>query len=399
MTDYVRHGLRIEPTRDELSRQRFVSEMRRHILGDLAREMRLAYDRRVEPAIKQEKGAPPLDGVQIHKAMRGERAYRFYSAMRVNCQKLVWRSVIPTVERNLEELNRKVIAADANGNGCGGTVRLNPELETPPYVADFDVHLMPGCYHTEYGEDDVAAGAVYDNGTAVHSMGLFGSGRDDIGGSIARFISLKYPDFRPRRILDMGCTIGSNTLPWARTYPDADVYAVDVAAPLLRYAHARAESLGSRVHFRQMDATRCDFDGEEGFDLVWSSMFLHELPPKGVRSVFSEAHRLLRKGGLMLHMELPPNCRTEPYESFFFDWDSYYNQEPYYKAFRDMRPVDCCVGAGFDPSAFVEFAIPSLARNGEKELQDCVSGKDVTVDENTGRLARSIRWYCFGAWK
>ena len=170
-----------------------------------------------------------------------------------------------------------------------------------------------------------------------------------------------------------------------------NVYAVDVAAPLLRYAHARAESLGSRAHFRQMDATRCDFAGEEGFDLVWSSMFLHELPPKSVRSVFSEARRLLRKGGLMLHMELPPNCRTEPYESFYFDWDSYYNQEPYYKAFRDLRPVDCCVGAGFDPSAFVEFTIPSLARNGERELRDYVSGKGVTVDENTGRLARSIR--------
>ena len=330
MTEFVRHGLRVEPTRDELSRQRFVSEMRRHILGDLAQEMRSAYVRRVAPAIKQEKGAPPEDGVQVHKAMRGVRSYRFYSAMRVNCQKLVWRSVIPTVERNLEDLNRKVSATDANGNGYGGTVRLDPGLETPPYVADFDVHLMPGGYHTEYGRDDVAAGAVYDNGTAVHSMGLFGSGRDDIGGSIARFISLKYPDFRPRRILDMGCSIGSNTLPWARAYPDADVYAVDVAAPLLRYAHARAESLGSRAHFRQMDATRCDFAGEEGFDLVWSSMFLHELPPKSVRSVFSEARRLLRKGGLMLHMELPPNCRTEPYESFYFDWDSYYNQEPYY---------------------------------------------------------------------
>ena len=46
MTDYVRHGLRIEPTRDELSRQRFVSEIRRHILGDLASEMRSAYEER-----------------------------------------------------------------------------------------------------------------------------------------------------------------------------------------------------------------------------------------------------------------------------------------------------------------------------------------------------------------
>ena len=399
MTDYVRHGLRVEPTRDELSRQRFVSEMRRHILGDLAREMRWAYKRKVEPAITRETGAAPRDGVQVHKAMRAEPAYRFYSAMRVNCQKLVWRSVIPTVERNFDEVNRRVGAVAANGGGFGGTLRLDPDLPTPAYVANHDVHLMPGCYHTEYGDDDAVAGAVYDNGTAVFSMGLFGSARDDIGGSIARFVALKFPELRPRRILDMGCSIGSNTLPWARAFPEAEVHAVDVAAPLLRYAHARAEMLGARVHYRQMDASQCDFGGEPGFDIVWSSMFLHELPPKKVRAVFREAHRLLRPGGLMLHMELPPNCRTVPYESFYFDWDSYYNQEPYYKAFRDMRPIDCCTAAGFDESKFVEFIVPSLARNGEEELQAYVSREDVAVDENTGRLVPSIRWYCFGAWK
>ncbi len=409
MTEFVRHGLRIEPARDELSRQRFVCEMRRHILGDLAREMRWAYDSRVEPALMREKGQGPEDGVEVHRAMRGERSYRFYSAMRVNCQKLVWRSVIPTIERNLDEVNRKVAAAaanadanangNANGNGCGGTLELKPDLDTPPYVANHDVHLMPGCYHTEHGDDDAAAGALYDNGAGIHSMGLFGSSRDDIGSTIAKFIAVKYPDFRPRRILDMGCSIGSNTLPWARTFPEAETYAVDVAAPLLRYAHARAESLGVKVHFRQMDATACDFDGEGGFDVVWSSMFLHELPPKSVQAVFREAHRLLRKGGLMVHMELPPNCHTQPYDSFFLDWDSYYNQEPYYKAFRDMRPADICAEAGFDESDFVEFTIPSLMRNGEREFRNYVAGKGLTVDENTGRLARSIRWYCFGAWK
>ena len=226
--------------------------------------------------------------------MRGERSYRFYSAMRVNCQKLVWRSVIPTIERNLEDLNRRVAGVDANGGGQGGSVTLDPDVETPPYVANHDVHLMPGCYHTEYGDGDVAAGALYDNGGAVFSMGLFGSERDDIGASIARFIALKFPELRPRRILDMGCSIGSNTLPWARTFPEAEVHAVDVAAPMLRYAHARAEALGARVHYRQMDASQCDFGDEPGFDIVWSSMFLHELPPKKVHAVFREAYRLLR---------------------------------------------------------------------------------------------------------
>ena len=40
-----------------------------------------------------------------------------------------------------------------------------------------------------------------------------------------------------------------------------------------------------------------------------------------------------------------------------------------------MRPVDCCLAGGFDESKFVEFIVPSLARNGEEELQAYVSRK------------------------
>ena len=54
------------------------------------------------------------------------------------------------------------------------------------------------------------------------------------------------PEFKPASILDCGCTVGHNTLPWAETFPEAQVTAIDVAAPVLRYAHARAESMDYR---------------------------------------------------------------------------------------------------------------------------------------------------------
>jgi ubiquinone/menaquinone biosynthesis C-methylase UbiE len=246
--------------------------------------------------------------------------------------------------------------------------------------------------------DDVSIGAVYDNGGLVFSMGLLGEAREDIGASISCFISHRYPDFKPARILDLGCGLGNNTVPWARTYPDAEVHAIDVGAPLLRYGHARAQVRGESIHFHQRAVEDPGFD-DESFDLIFSSMLLHEVPPKNVGRTFSEAYRLLKPGGLMLHMELPPNNMTAAYDSFYLDWDSYYNKEPFYKPFRDMDLRQVCADAGFAPDNYVNFVIPSLHLAGRQAILDAVSQQGADVNRNTGRMAKTIQWFCFGAWK
>ena len=85
-------------------------------------------------------------------------------------------------------------------------------------------------------------------------MGLMGSNLDDIGRSVAGYVKARYPDFKPQRILDMGCTIGHNTVPWAKEYPEAEVHAIDVAAPCLRYGFARAKANDVRINFHQQNA-------------------------------------------------------------------------------------------------------------------------------------------------
>src|SRR5205807_7337786 len=86
-----------------------------------------------------------------------------------------------------------------------------------------------------------------------------------------------------------------STLPYVDAYPEAEVHAIDVAAPMLRYAHARAEALGRRVHFSQQNAESTNFR-DESFDLIVSHILLHETSAKAVRNIVRECHRLLRKG-------------------------------------------------------------------------------------------------------
>ncbi len=390
----LKHAMRPELRAEERARQNFVAGLRSFVLNDLADDMRFAYDTRVRPEFERKHDRIPATGPEVHRAMRGDPMFSLYSSLRVNAQRMVWDSVSSVVEREKPRLAAVAAAVKTNGS-----LETDPALPIPRNVSAVDVHLMPGSYSREDGPDDLGAGAVYDQGLAVFSFGLMGDNLDDIGRSMSHYIHRRYPDFRPRAILDTGCTIGHNTVPWAKTYPDADVHAIDVAAPGLRYGHARAALQGAAIHFHQMNADSLDFP-DESFDLVFSSMFLHELSLKTIDKAFREARRVLRPGGLMLHMELPPNNQMSAYDGFYLDWDCYYNDEPFYKTFRDQDPESLCLKAGFASEDYIQFVVPSLGFYGEDAVNTAIDAAMGTVDsDKTGRLAAGVQWFGFGAWK
>ena len=390
----LKHELKLSKTRDEKARMNFVSGLRAHVLNDMANGLRTVWDGDVEPEFRRRQKRTPKDGPEVHKAIRDNEYFKFYSSLRVTAQDMVWQSVFPPLERNREALK----STAGRLAGRKGSLKLKSGFEVPRYVSAIDVHLMAGNYDGEYEPDDLAAGALYDNGLAVFSFGLMGQNLDDIGQSIAGFVRLKYPGFKPRKILDLGCTIGHNTGSWKDQFPAAEVHGIDVAAPCLRYAHARAEAQGRAIHFTQMNAELLEFP-DASFDVVFSSMFLHEVPTKGIEKIMAEAYRVLKPGGLMLHMELPPNSQLSPYDAFYLDWDSAYNNEPFYKPFRDLSPEGLCRRAGFDANKYVQFVIPSVGWYGEKVWREAATQPRDVDNDKTGRLSDGILWYCFGAWK
>ena len=381
----LNHALRSPHTRDSMARQDFVSSLRGFVLNDMASEMKARFETDVAPKLAR----PDEDSVR--KAMAENLYFQFYSATRVNAQEMVWRAVTPGVEADLAGLDRRI---EEVSGVAGGSLTLDDTLPMPSNVTAVDVHLMPGGYvHT----DSAAAGAVYDNGLAVFSAGFMGKDLDDIGMSMAFWVKHKHPQFQPRAILDCGCTVGHNTAPWKRAYPDAKVVGIDVSASALKYAHGRAESLGLAVDYLQMDATRLDYP-DASFDVVFSSMFLHELSSKQLRAYLAEAHRVLAPGGLLLTMELPPNNILEPYEQFYLDWDCYHNNEPFYRAYRDQDPSSLLQGAGFAADDVFDFTVPQYTT-----MTDAAFGEAVNhppeIGSDTGRLSATVHWFGFGGWK
>ena len=91
------HDLKVEPTRDESARQEFVSCLRGYILVDMATTMNRRYEEKVAPRFEREHKRTPDNGPEVHKAMKSDLYFKFYSSVRFNAQEMVWRSVIPAI--------------------------------------------------------------------------------------------------------------------------------------------------------------------------------------------------------------------------------------------------------------------------------------------------------------
>ena len=341
MQGFKRHAMLPDTTHDEQSRQDFVGALRGHLSGRLMPGAYKVYASKVEPAFKAKHGRTPADEGEVRKVMTQDPFYQFWSAMQRRSQEMLWESVIDPTERQLPELIDK---ARKIGRKARGKLRLDPSLEIPRYHRAADIHLQPGGYHTDFTADDVAAGAVYDKGINLYMGGALGPENDLTGNTLLAYVQEKHPDFKPKRVLDIGCAIGNSTLVWARAFPKAEVHGIDVGAPVLRYAHARAEALGVKVDFSQQNAEHTDF-ADGSFDLVLSHITLHETSRSALPRILGECRRLLRKGGLMLHLEIPRG-RTVM-EKFMHNWEAYNNNETFSRFMTDIDLVAEAVKGGY----------------------------------------------------
>ena len=335
-------------------------------------------------AFEAEHGRAPKDRHDIRKAMVKDLYFQHYAATNRIAQELLWESVNVSIDRQLPELLEQARALSSKATAA---LDIPEGFQTPPYITALDIHCMPGGYATEIAEADITAGALYDRGVYLYAMGYMGPFNDDMGRSVCNYIKRQLGGFKPKRILDMGCTVGHSTLPFKELFPEAEVWGIDAAAPQVRYAHARAAGLGYDVNFAQMNAEETRFpDGH--FDLVVSHILLHETSGKAMPRIFKECHRLLAPGGYMIHADLPPFDLMDPFTQFILDNETWYNNEPFWGAMRDADQVDLARKAGFAaddikfdtaPMAVMEFAAASAGYS--DQAASAVAEREFTAGE------------------
>ena len=177
-------------------------------------------------------------------------------------------------------------------------MELQEGMRYPEYYTAVDIHQHPGGVWS-----DPIAGFVYERG-ARSTTPLAGARHKDLHERLTAAALEGRP--APGRVLDMACGFGKSTRPFYEALPGAEIEAIDFSAPCLRLAAREAQRAGARnVRFRQCDAASTGYP-DASFDLVTSTMLLHEMPPKAVEQTLAEAARLLKPGGRMVHLDFLP---------------------------------------------------------------------------------------------
>jgi SAM-dependent methyltransferase len=383
-----KHEIFPEFSHDETARYNFLANLTKHVSQVVAPANKIAFDKRVQPNFQKENGRDFENRDELKAAMKKEPVYQTWSALRRSIMEMRQQNGRSVVLRQAEDLAQK---AQKLSNLKRETLKLDPNLQTPHYLSIMDNHCMPGSYHTEYVEGDVANAANYDTGLFVSTAGGLGKLSDGGGRAIVAWLKQNYPDFKPKNILDIGCGLGHNTLPLAMGYPEAKVIGIDTGAPMIRYGHARSVALGiQNVAFEQVNAEKLPYP-DASFDWVQTTMFLHETSNSAMNNFIKEIHRILKPGGIMLHIEQPQYTpQMSMYEQFMRDWDAYHNNEPFWGAMHDVDVDDWMVDGGFERKRLLHFGAAAV-----NDLEDFTKPKPKEAED----FGRTALWNVFGAWK
>ena len=218
------------------------------------------------------------------------------------------------------------------------TLTLNPDLEPPAYWDGVHFHRTTGGWE---GHEHMG----YIHGELIHKKIV---GRFFPGGIFQqrRDVAAMAPRASYSRILDMGCSSGHFTTALAQTYPQAQIYGVDLSARMLEHAWRTANANRWNWILSQQAAEATDF-ADGAFDLVASYIILHEMPADAIVALFAEAYRLLEPGGDMLMSDVTRYADLDKLGVWKADRGAMFGGEPHWRESASLDLVAIAREAGF----------------------------------------------------
>jgi ubiquinone/menaquinone biosynthesis C-methylase UbiE len=252
---------------------------------------------------------------------------------------MMWRR-IQAVTRNADPSSVEALSRPVQRPT--GRLELDPSLPLPDYYTGTEFHIQPGGVWSG-GENAF----VYEVGAKIV---MFGQNDDYLFHRL--FVATAIPKRDFRAILDMGCGFGKSTRPFVDAFPEAKVTGADLSAPCLQLAHHQAERLGKRISFSQRNAEATGYP-DASFDVVTSTMLIHELPMPVVGRIVREAYRLLRPGGLLAFLDF--HRTGDAFRDFLMIGHGARNNEPYMPHLFRTDVVHLCREAGFATAELLPF--------------------------------------------
>lgn len=113
---------------------------------------------------------------------------------------------------------------------------------------------------------------------------------------------LKTITIKPRKILDLGCGTGTNTINLKTIFPIAEVVGLDLSPYMLVIADKKSRTHQKKIIWKQglaettkMLSCSCD--------LITISLLFHEVPNKTSQAILKESFRLLKPNGQLIILD------------------------------------------------------------------------------------------------
>lgn len=260
---------------------------------------------------------------------------------RTDVQDVMYRNLNTEFMENADTYLAELEAYDNRGPG---SLELNPDLQIPSY-SRYEIHNQPGGF----------VGHPFSGHLYFYGTNSFFEGRREAGGQDELHTKMagQTPvpqDGKVLRVLDLGCAVGQLTTSLKERFPDAEVHGVDIAGPMVRFAHMRAVDMDIEVHFKHRRGEDLQYP-DNYFDVAASFILHHEIPGKATVEIAKELHRVLRPGGLYFPIDFYTGAKPKkltPYYMYSMWKDHRWNHEVWREDYRKLDFTKTFKDAGFD---------------------------------------------------
>lgn len=324
--------------RSFVAAQAFILQSKKYWTTEIYPALKAEYWDKVEAA-----GAEPDTAKEAGAHLSDSLLYQSYAWLERHLQRFKYSGRYGLAPYHRER--REALVANVRATAKPDQIDLDAAFEQPKYYTAVDIHQHPG----GVWRDDFAA-HVYERG-ARSTTPLLGEKHRDLH---QRFTDHIAGGGTPGRVLDKGCGFGKSTLPFCRAFPEVQIDALDLSGPCVAFGAASAtEVQATNVRFRQMNAYDTDYPDAQ-FDLVTSTMLIHELPPKQIDALFDEAWRLMAPGGRMVHLDF--YALPDAFARFIHYGHGKRNNEPFMQPWAELDVVGLLSAKGFRNIVIEPFA-------------------------------------------
>lgn len=125
-------------------------------------------------------------------------------------------------------------------------------------------------------------------------------------------------EFKPKRILDLGCGTGNLTDQMFKTFPEAEIDALDISEEILNESRKRFSHVPN-IRYIQADFKTLHLP-PGSYDLVMSSIAIHHIEDPDKIKLYREVFQALTPGGIFIFADQTRGITDEIYKKNISNW-------------------------------------------------------------------------------